>query len=204
MAYDQQVGNPVPLKSSSVFVTVSRGIKRIKTTASGGLPIARKSKPRFIDYDILPGQGEEPLGEVDVQCGEGNARCDKEKEGSLYELAVEGDGGDEHPNTVKQGGVSERDRQDREEEAVVFTVQAGASTSCDQRSGKRRNDMKGLHDLLNRSMDSYKKNIKDTELGTLRILEKDVMDKALSKTIFRRGKTMASRGNFYYRLITFA
>ena len=59
--------------------------------------------------------------------------------------------------------------------------------------------MNGLHDLLNTSMGSYKKDVKDTELGSLRILEKDVMDKALSKAIFKRGKSMATKGNFYYR-----
>ena len=168
MTYNHQVGNPVPLKTPATFVTVTRGIKRIKATASDDLPIARKSKPRLIDYDVLPGQ----------------------------------------PDKGKQGDVSvsepEPGRQDMGGEADVSTVQAGSSTLCDQRRGKIRNDMKGLHDLLNTSMDSYKKNIKDTELGTLRILEKDVMDKALSKAIFRRGKTMASQGNFYYRSMAFS
>ena len=45
------------------------------------------------------------------------------------------------------------------------------------------------------------KDIKDTELGKLRILEKDVKDKAISKAVFLKGKTMASKGNFYYRFV---
>ena len=202
--YDQQVGHPLPLRTSSVFVSSSRGIKRNKkTTAPGILPIARKSKPRLIDCDVLHGQaqGEEYLSEhYKAQHGERDVLCGHESEGFMYKHAVEGGGDVEQFDHGKQGDVSESAMQERGKDAAASTVQAGASTSRDQRRGKRViNDMRGLHDLLNTSMSSFKKDMKDTELGSLRILEKDVMDKAISKAIFKRGKTMALKGNFYYR-----
>ena len=38
----------------------------------------------------------------------------------------------------------------------------------------------------------------DTEFGKLRILENDVKDQALSKTVFKKGKDMASRGDAFF------
>ena len=42
------------------------------------------------------------------------------------------------------------------------------------------------------------KSIQDTELGKLRILENDVKEQALTKSVFKKGKEMASRGDAFF------
>ena len=117
-------------------------------------------------------QGEEYLsGHHNAQHGEGDVLSGQESEGFMHENAVEGSGDVEQFDHGKQGDVSKSAMQKRGKDAAPSTVQAL----------------------------SFKKDMKDTELGSLRILEKDVMDKAISKAIFKRRKSMATKGNFYYR-----
>ena len=50
--YDQQIGHPLPLRTSSVFVNMAPGFKSVKTTMPGVVAIARKTKPRLIESSL--------------------------------------------------------------------------------------------------------------------------------------------------------